>query len=120
MRPVNPAGDFKLVELQSMAGFSIGIKYFDDDKRVFVSPETADKFESGKLDKLDFLTLSYRSTQKDIEEIIKEIIDELALVGGGKPNNEILSDLHNTRNKSIVEMQALGPQNPGTPLFRSS
>lgn len=120
MRPVDPAGNFKLVELQSMTGFSVGIKYFDDDKRVFVSPEIADKFEAGELGKLDFLTLSYRSGQKDIEEIIKEIVDEMALVGGGKPNTEIMADLHNRHNKNIREIEASDIAGQGTPLFRSS
>lgn len=63
--------------VESLEGFSGALKYFDDNKRLYVSPSVNDKISNGELDSIEFAILRYRREEKDIEEVVKEIFDEL-------------------------------------------
>ena len=74
-------GKVDLIGKECMKGWSIGLKYFDDDRRIYVGEEVQQQFLDKTLERLDFVTLVYRKGTKSIEEVIEEIwslVDELA------------------------------------------
>jgi hypothetical protein len=77
-------GKCTLIAIEELAGLSIGIKYFDDDTRIFVAPEIQQKFLDKKLERLDFATLQYRKEDKPIQEIAIEIVEECKRCGIGE------------------------------------
>ena len=93
-REFNADGQVDLVAVESMGGFQIGIKFFDDDRTVFVSPQIQKLFLENELDRLDFVTLEYRKSQKTIDEVIAEIWDIVDSASPGEMTDEIMSEHH--------------------------
>lgn len=70
-------GQIIFVPVPMMEGLSIALKYFDDDRYLYVSPTIAEKLKNNELDRLDFFTLVYPKGTKPIKEIVLEIIDKI-------------------------------------------
>lgn len=92
-------GKVDLIVKDCMKGWKIGLKYFDDDKQVYVGEEIQQQFLDQTLGRLDFVTLIYCKGTKTIEEVIDEIwsiVDELA---PGEMTAEIVDTHHEHHGK---------------------
>ena len=106
----------QMVALESMAGLSIGLKYFDDDSVVYVSPLIHEQFLNSALPSLDFVTLKYRRTDKHIEDVVKEIIYELQKCPDGTVKNVGFNEMHKTHHKNQVAIDIEHSDGQGLPL----
>ena len=73
--------DYKQVRaIPSMKYFDFGLMFFDDISTVYVSEDLAKKVKSGELAHIPYAMLTYRKSQKTIEEVVTEI-EELVKSG---------------------------------------
>lgn len=106
----------KMIALESMVGLSIGLKYFDDDSVVYVSPLIHEQFLNSALPSLDFVTLKYRRTDKHIEDVVKEIIYELQKCPDGTVESDGLNEMHKLHHENQVAIDIEHSDGQGLPL----
>jgi hypothetical protein len=116
MQAARNDGQVTLVVLKSMIGLSIGLKYFDNDKVVYVSPETHNSFLNKTLPFLDFVTLKYRSREKDIELIVEEIINELKKCPSGAVSSDGFNEMHQHHHEHQVSIDLEHSDGQGLPV----
>lgn len=105
-----------LVALDSMVGLSIGLKYFDDATVIYVSPEVHHKFLLHTLGSLDFVTLKYRSNEKHIEDVVKEIVYELNRCPEGSVTSDVFNEMHIQHHKHQVSIDLEHSDGQGLPM----
>jgi hypothetical protein len=67
-------GALKIVPTPSLFRFKdVGFKFFDDDKTVYVSPKTFERIGSGDLKSLNYIMLSWKSTDTTIDAVAKDL-----------------------------------------------
>ena len=106
----------KMVALESMAGLSIGLKYFDDDSVVYVSPLIHEQFLNSSLPSLDFVTLKYQRADRHIEDVVKEIIYELQKCPDGTVRNTTFNEMHKLHHKNQVAIDIEHSDGQGLPF----
>ncbi len=108
--------EIKLVALESMAGLTIGLKYFDDPALIYVSPLTHTQFLTNKLPSLDWVTLKYRRSDKHIEDVVREIIYELKKCPEGYVRSDAFNEMHKEHHKNQVAIDIEHSDGQGLPL----
>lgn len=92
-------GKVELIVKDCMKGWKIGLKYFDDDRRVYVGEEVQKDFLDNKLERLDFVTLVYTKDSKSIEEVIDEIWSIVDEARPGEITDHMLNQHHEHHGK---------------------
>ncbi len=88
-------GSFQVVE--ELEGLSIGIVYFDDRGVVYVSKSVFEKIKTGKIKSLEYAILTYQRSEKAIEKIANEIVDELKKCPPGRMTDATMRELEKTK-----------------------
>jgi len=102
----------KYVEVPNLKNFGYGIRYFDDDHTIYVSPPVYRLIAEKLLQTLDYLVLSYTRNQKPIDKIARDIMIELDNCPPGGFTTEMLGQLVNKQKKFVNPDLIVSPVQP--------
>ncbi|MEK9767320.1 MAG: hypothetical protein VW683_00250 [Betaproteobacteria bacterium] len=60
-----------------MKGLDFGIRFFDQENKIYLSPETYERMESGENFKAQYFVSSFRKSEKTIEEVVVLLNEEI-------------------------------------------
>jgi len=78
------------VEVPNLENFGYGIRYFDDEHTIYVSTPVHQLIANQLLDKLTYFVLSYTRSQKPIDVVAQEIINELKRCVSGEATMDLV------------------------------
>lgn len=64
-------GETIFVSTPSMAKFPFAINFFDEEAKMYVSPQIFEDIKDGKIVNLEFATVAFRSTSFTINQVIE-------------------------------------------------
>jgi hypothetical protein len=67
-------------KVPEMEGISIGLKFFDDDTNLYVSPSVFNKIHDGKFE-LRYVIMAWRRSQITIQDASKRLIQDILEYG---------------------------------------
>jgi len=100
------------IEIPNLKSFGYGICYFNKRNTFYVSSEVFLLLKENKMDRLDYMVLSYTHTQKLIEDVCDEIIEELKNCPPGPMSMEDIQKHLNKKNIFINPQYIVSPLKP--------
>ena len=85
--------------IEELSGHSVGYKYFDDDRNVYVSPEVYTQILNKKINDLRFVIMSYTKKQKPMKSIALEINEKIDQLMNGETLESVVNDLEVEQNR---------------------